>query len=132
MNEWPRFLGSQINGISEKPPLPYEIRQDWITEELPLLWQSNVAEGYAIGVVARQRYFHFDKLKNVARLRSMDAKTGALIWKYEYPSSYRDLYGYDSGPRSSPLVDGDRIYLFGVEGKLTCLDADDGLSLIHI
>ena len=126
VNEWPRFLGSQINGISDAPALPQQIRKDWSAEELPLLWQSNVAEGYAIGVVARQRYFHFDKLKNVARLRSMDAKTGALIWKYEYPSSYRDLYGYDSGPRSSPLVDGDRIYLFGVEGKLTCLNADDG------
>ena len=126
VNEWPRFLGSQINGISQSPALPQKIRKDWSDDQLPLLWQADVGEGYAIGVVSGERYYHFDKFEDAARLRSMDAKTGALVWKYEYPSSYRDLYGYDSGPRSSPLIDGEHIYLFGVEGQLTCLSADDG------
>ena len=126
VNQWPRFLGSQINGISSSPALPRKIRKDWSADRLPLLWQANVGEGYAMGVVSGQRYYHFDKFEDAARLRSIDAKTGAVVWEYEYPSSYRDLYGYDSGPRSSPLVDGDRIYLFGVEGRLTCLATDDG------
>ena len=126
MNEWPRFLGSQINGIFQAPALPRRIRKDWSEGGLPLLWQADVGEGYAIGVVSGERYYHFDKFEDAARLRSMDAKTGALVWKYDYPSSYRDLYGYDSGPRSSPLVNGDRIYLFGVEGQLTCLSTEDG------
>ncbi len=126
VNEWPRFLGSQINGISQSPALPQKIRRDWSEDGLPLLWQADVGEGYAIGVVSGQRYYHFDKSENAARLRSFDAQTGALVWKYEYPSSYRDLYGYDSGPRASPLVDRDHIYLFGVEGELTCLTTDDG------
>ncbi len=125
-NDWPRFLGSQINGISEPPALPGKIRRDWSEDGLPLLWQVDVGEGYAIGVVSGQRYYHFDKFENAARLRAINVQTGALVWKYEYPSSYRDLYGYDSGPRASPLVDGDRIYLFGVEGQLTCLNANDG------
>lgn len=126
VNEWPRFLGSQIDGKSENSALAHRIRKDWSDDRLPLLWQADVGEGYAIGVVSGERYYHFDKFEDAARLRSMDAKTGKLVWKYEYPSSYRDLYGYDSGPRSSPLVDGDLIYLFGAEGRLTCLSADDG------
>ena len=87
VNEWPRFLGSQINGISDAPALPRKIRKDWSADRLPLLWQSDVGEGYAIGVVSGERYYHFDKFEDAARLRSMDAKTGALIWKYDYPSS---------------------------------------------
>jgi len=108
-NEWPRFLGSQINGISNSPTLPQMIRKDWSEDRLPLLWQANVGEGYAIGVVSGKRYYHFDKFEDAARLRAISAKTGALVWEYEYPSSYRDLYGYDSGPRASPLVDEDHI-----------------------
>lgn len=126
VNEWPRFLGSQIDGKSENSALPHGIRKDWSEDRLPLTWQADVGEGYAIGVVSGERYYHFDKFEDAARLRSIDAKTGALVWKYEYPSSYRDLYGYDSGPRSSPLVDRDHIYLFGVEGRLTCLSTEDG------
>ena len=125
-NEWPRFLGSQINGISNSPTLPQMIRKDWSEDRLPLLWQANVGEGYAIGVVSGKRYYHFDKFEDAARLRAISAQTGALVWEYEYPSSYRDLYGYDSGPRASPLVDEDHIYLLGVEGRLTCLTTEDG------
>jgi outer membrane protein assembly factor BamB len=36
------------------------------------------------------------------------------------------MYGYDPGPRCCPVLDGDRVYLFGVEGMLHCLSALDG------
>ena len=123
---WPRFLGSQIDGVARLPPDSQEIRTDWSDDQLPLQWQTDVGEGYAIGVVADGRYFHFDKFEDSARMRCLNASTGKQIWEYKYPSSYKDLYGYDSGPRSSPLVDGNRVYLYGVEGKLLCLSTDDG------
>ena len=37
-----------------------------------------------------------------------------------------DLYGYDNGPRCYPVVDDDRVYIFGAEGKLHCLNVVDG------
>ena len=123
---WPRFLGSHIDGVAQLLPDAQEVRTDWSGGRLPLLWQTDVGEGYAIGVVAGGHYFHFDKVDDDARLRCLDASTGKQIWEYKYPSSYQDLYGYDSGPRSSPLVDGNRVYLYGVEGKLLCLNTDDG------
>jgi outer membrane protein assembly factor BamB len=36
------------------------------------------------------------------------------------------MYGYDGGPRCCPVVDGDRVYLYGVEGMLHCVHATDG------
>src|SRR5439155_10324218 len=38
-----------------------------------------------------------------------------------------DPYGYNNGPRSSPLLSGNRCYTFGAEGKLLCLDLDGHL-----
>ena len=36
------------------------------------------------------------------------------------------MYDYDGGPRCSPIVDGDRVYMYGVEGMLHCHDAATG------
>ena len=53
-------------------------------------------------------------------------KTGEELWKFEYPTDYEDLYGYNGGPRCSPLVEGNRVYIFGAEGMLHCLNATNG------
>jgi hypothetical protein len=63
VNEWPRFLGSQIDGISLAPAPPQKLHRDWSKDRLPLLWQTDVGEGYAMGVVSGDRYYHFDKPK---------------------------------------------------------------------
>jgi outer membrane protein assembly factor BamB len=56
----------------------------------------------------------------------LNAETGKLIWDFAYKSVYNDLYGYDRGPRASPVVDDGRVYIYGVEGMLHCLDAKTG------
>jgi outer membrane protein assembly factor BamB len=48
------------------------------------------------------------------------------LWEFSYPSSYVDPYGYNRGPRCSPVVDGQRVYVYGVEGQLHCLNVTDG------
>jgi outer membrane protein assembly factor BamB len=59
----------------------------------------------------------------------MKARTGEEIWRFEYPTEYEDMYGYNNGPRCSPVIDDDRLYVYGVEGDLHCLNVSDG-SLI--
>ena len=56
----------------------------------------------------------------------MNAESGEELWRFEYPTNYEDLYGYNNGPRCSPVVDGDRVYSYGAEGMLHCLNAADG------
>ena len=41
---------------------------------------------------------------------------------YDYPSHFVDPFGYNNGPRCSPLLTKDRCYTFGAEGVLLCLD----------
>ncbi len=45
---------------------------------------------------------------------------------------YRDRYGYGDGPRGSPVVDGDRVYVEGGNGDVSCLDAKTGETVWHV
>ena len=76
--------------------------------------------------IAAGRLYQFDRADDEARLRCVDRRTGKLHWDFKYPTAFADLYGYDNGPRCSPVLDDDRVYIFGAEGMLHCLRADDG------
>ena len=79
----------------------------------------------------RGRYFHFDRVGTKARLRCLRAETAEELWRFEYATDYEDMYGYNNGPRCSPVVDDDRVYIFGAEGMLHCLDAETGDAAIE-
>ena len=102
--------------------------KDWSGGKLKIAWSQDLGEGYGSGAVAAGRYFQFDfdKASKKARLRCFNAEKGTSLWEFKYDSNYVDLYGYDKGPRSSPIVDGDRVYIFGVEGMLHCLNVESG------
>jgi outer membrane protein assembly factor BamB len=54
------------------------------------------------------------------------AATGVPLWKHAYPSRFTDPYGYNNGPRCSPLLTEDRCYTLGAEGRLVCLQLAEG------
>src|SRR5262249_18082187 len=54
------------------------------------------------------------------------AADGKELWKLAYPTNYEDRFGFDPGPRSTPLVAGDSVFALGAEGTLHCLDLKTG------
>ena len=56
----------------------------------------------------------------------MSSTTGVEDWRFEYPTDYRDKYNYNNGPRCSPVVDGERVYVYGADGVLCCVGVLDG------
>jgi outer membrane protein assembly factor BamB len=121
-NDWPGFLGLNRDGKSSETGLNW----DWADGKLPVVWTRPLTGGYGIGSVADGRYFQFDGDGDQARLLCLNARTGEEIWKFEYPTAYEDMYGFDNGPRCSPVIDEDRVYIFGVEGMLHCLNTKTG------
>jgi outer membrane protein assembly factor BamB len=79
--------------------------------------------------IARGRLFLFDRQKDKARLSCLKSETGEPLWTFEYPTDYEDNYGYNDGPRCSPVIDENRVYIYGAEGMLHCLDVLDGKLL---
>src|SRR5262249_32218015 len=91
-----------------------------------IVWHKQIGTGYSMPSISKGRLFHFDRHDDTARLSCFRSETGELLWKFEYPTAYEDMYGYNNGPRSCPLVDDDRVYIFGAEGMLHCVQAMDG------
>jgi outer membrane protein assembly factor BamB len=120
--DWPCFLGSRHDSTSAEKGLIVP----WPKEGPRIVWEKEIGIGYAMPVVARGRLFLFDRIRNRCRLRAINAESGETLWTYEYLTDYRDQFGYNGGPRSSPVVDGDRVYCFGPEGMLHCVRVRDG------
>ena len=123
--DWPRFLGPRGDGTSTERGLLKSLPPSGP----PVLWSLSLGASFSPPVTSRGRLiiFHREGMEEV--LECLDSGTGARIWKQTYPTSYRDRYGYNNGPRSSPTIVGNRVYAFGAEGKLSCLDFKDGKIL---
>lgn len=59
------------------------------------------------------------------RALCFEEATGKLLWERAWAVNYSGLH-YDLGPRTTPTVDGDRVYVLGAMGDLLCLRADSG------
>jgi outer membrane protein assembly factor BamB len=62
------------------------------------------------------------------RVHCYNAKTGELIWSFNYECDYYGV-GYPAGPRSSVVIDEDRAYSLGTMGHLFCFDKATGRVL---
>ncbi len=121
-SDWPKFLGPQGASVSTEKG----ILSPWPKDGLKILWHKEVGPGYGMPTIAKGKLYHFDRNGANVRLTCMNARTGERVWDFEYSSAYKDQFGYNNGPRCSPLIDGDHVYLHGVEGMLHCLRADTG------
>jgi outer membrane protein assembly factor BamB len=121
-SDWPGFLGPLGTSVSTEKG----IINPWPKDGLRVVWQMKTGTGYAPVVISRGRLFLFDRHEDKSRLTCMKSTTGEVLWKFEYPSHYKDKYNYNNGPRCCPVVDGDRVYIHGAEGMLHCVRFDDG------
>ena len=93
------------------------------------MWKREVGQGFSSPVVADGRLILFHRLGDKEVVEALDAATGGAIWRFEYPTQYRDDFGFDEGPRAAPTVAAGRIYTFGAEGVLHCLDFATGRKI---
>jgi outer membrane protein assembly factor BamB len=123
-SDWQQFLGPLGTSVSsEKGIAP------WPKQGPRVVWHKPLGIGYGAPAISKGRLFVFDAEDRKARLRCLKSTTGEQFWKFEYASDYQDYYGYDNGPRCCPVVDGDRVYIYGAEGMLHCLGVEDGTVL---
>lgn len=134
-DDWPQWLGPQRDSVW---------RETGIVESFPaegpaVQWRVPIAGGYAGPAVAAGRVFVTDyatsgdrtpdpdsrsKLQGRERVWCVSAADGRVLWKHEYDCAYQ--ISFPAGPRATPTVDGDRVYVLGAEGDLRCLRTSDG------
>src|SRR5262249_39607605 len=59
-------------------------------------------------------------------VQCLSTADGKEQWKFEYPTGYVDDFGFDPGPRATPLIAGQLVYTLGAEGKMHCLELATG------
>jgi outer membrane protein assembly factor BamB len=136
-DDWPQWLGPHRDGIWRETGL----LERFPSGQLPVLWRTPLGTGYSGPAVADDRVYVMDRqrAKDAAgkpvrpartgiagneRVVCLSADSGKIIWEHAYDCPYKISYG--SGPRTTPLVFGDRVYTLGAMGDLCCLNATDG------
>ena len=118
--DWPQWRGQARDGHAAAD----EIAPASLPREPDFAWRLDIGGGFSSPVVAGGKLVYLDGQsgKEVAHL--VDAKTGKEIWQVSYAEMYQDEWG--PGPRSTPIIDGDRIYVQSCKGEFRCLSLADG------
>ncbi len=134
-DDWPQWLGPKRDGVW---------RETGILDKFPkdgpkVVWRTPLNNGYAGPAVADDRVYVMDRVQpppkegekpptgngpGTERVLCLNAADGKEIWKHEYEATYK--ISYPSGPRTTPLVQGGKVYTLGAVGDLLCLDAAKG------
>jgi outer membrane protein assembly factor BamB len=131
---WPQWRGPNRDGTSPET----DLRTDWPAGGPRVLWKQIIGRGFSSVTVAGGRLFTMEEeiapasTGDVAETQfeavvCRDARDGAEVWRFRYPNEYSERFG--SGPRSTPAVDGQRVYAVGPTGIFHCLDAATGKRL---
>jgi outer membrane protein assembly factor BamB len=126
---WPWFRGVDRSAVSQETGL----LQEWPKEGPPVVWEAKGAgRGYASVAIAEGRMYTLGDAPSTADdkeeyLTCFDMKDGKQIWKAKTGPAWnegRSESWYSS--RSTPSVDGDRVYCVTPYGKLVCCDSATG------
>ncbi|MHB1305991.1 MAG: PQQ-binding-like beta-propeller repeat protein [Limisphaerales bacterium] len=126
-DDWPLYRGPQGDGICRE-----RINLDWPAEGPRKLWSVPLTNGLSSVTVSQGRVFtqvwRRVNDQNTEFCLALDADTGQILWTRPVgPADYRDgqVPSFD-GPRSTPSVAGDRVYVLGSHLQLHCLEAATG------
>jgi outer membrane protein assembly factor BamB len=121
-SDWPQILGPSRNGTYEGPALD----EGWGGAGPRVVWRRPIGQGLSGPVVAGNHVILFHRVSNREVVEAIDPVSGKTQWQYGYPTSYRDDFGFDEGPRAVPVVAGGVVFTFGAEGQLHALDLATG------
>jgi outer membrane protein assembly factor BamB len=130
--DWPDFLGPRRDSRSPETGLATVASEVAGGKPLRVVWQCDLGESYCAPTVSRGRLFHFDRHGDLHRLTCRNSETGAELWTYELPASFTDMLGYNNGPRATPVVDGERVYVMSPEGLFACVRVVDGKEVWQV
>lgn len=123
-NDWPQWQGPDRTGLSKETGLIKE----WPASGPPRVWQiSNLGAGYGSLAIKGDRIFVQGRVGRQSTVFSLDRSDGKIVWSRALGPAGNNDRG--PGPRGTPTVDGDRVYVLTENGDLACLKAQDGSVL---
>jgi outer membrane protein assembly factor BamB len=124
-HDWPQLLGPSRNGEYRGG----DLADSWPESGPRLVWETKVGRGFSGPVISGERLVLFHRTGSEEIIDCLRAASGDKLWSFAYPTAYHDDFGFDDGPRSAPTVAAGRVFSFGAEGVLSCVDLESGRKL---
>lgn len=123
--DWPQWRGPERTGISKETGL----LKEWPAAGPRLVWQTkDLGAGYSTPAVAGGKLFLLSNRGPENELvQALNATDGSRIWETRIGKIGKpDQQPSYPGTRSTPTVEGNRVYVLGSDGDLASLDAASG------
>lgn len=129
--DWTQWRGLNRAGVWTETGILEEFPEDG----LRIKWRAPIHSGYSGPAVAQGKVIVLDwqlapgsrALEGHERAIALDEGTGKVLWERAWPAQYaRIMASYAIGPRATPTIDGDRVYVMGSVGNLLCLKLNTG------
>jgi outer membrane protein assembly factor BamB len=120
--DWPQWQGPDRNRLSKETGL----LKEWPAGGPRVIWTaSNLGTGYGSMSVVGDRVFVQGARGQNSFVIALNREDGKEIWsKALGPIETRMRTDMGAGPRGTPTVDGDRLYVLTENGDLACLKID--------
>jgi outer membrane protein assembly factor BamB len=123
--DWPQWRGPNRDGISTETGLA----RQWPAGGPPVVWSApGVGAGYGSVAIKGDRVFVQGLRGSDTMVHSLNRADGKYVWSKKLGAGGNNDRG--SGPRSTPTLDGDRMYVLTEGGDLWCL-REDGTEVWH-
>ncbi len=118
--DWPQWHGPTRDcRVPETERVPGSL-----PKELNPVWKLSVGGGHSSPVVADGKLIYLDENGKDEVAHCLNSNTGKEVWQLPFAARNEDEWG--AGPRSTPLIDGDRVYVQSCNGEFRCLNLADG------
>jgi len=124
VGDWPQWQGPDRNGLSKETGL----LKQWPSGGPPQRWSiGGLGAGYGSIAVKGDQIFVQGARERQSIVNVFDRATGKGLWSKALGAAGTNDRG--PGPRGTPTVDGDRMYVLTENGQLACLRVRDGTEV---
>jgi outer membrane protein assembly factor BamB len=122
-DDWPQWRGPNRTGLSQETGL----LKKWPKGGPKLLWErKDIGGGYSTPAVVGDRVYLMANRDGKEYVVALAFKDGSEVWSTAIGKVGRNEGPQYPGTRSTPTVEGGRIYALGSDGDLACLKKDKG------
>ena len=122
--DWPQWQGPDRTGLSKETGL----LQQWPPAGPPLAWSiAGLGAGYGSMAIQGDRIFVQGSKSSQSLIYALNRGDGKGVWSKALGRAGNNDRG--PGPRGTPTLDGDRVYVLTETGDLACLKAADGAAV---
>lgn len=124
-DDWPQWRGANRDGICKETGL----LDSWPESGPPRVWTAGgLGGGYASPSIVAGKIFGTGYVGGEEVVWALSVEDGKEVWRTAFAKvdvAYGEIE-YSEGPRATPTIDGDRLFVLGAAGHLSCLETGTG------